>query len=373
MDNIVSYSERMLDGFDKTPFNAVDSLILAWMSYLRFPADMASVCTWGGARFAELFRAELFPTLFFRIWDTESSKRLFTAMAASPRFRDIRVMGAQAHFDTEQEKQFAALSYLLPQGEIYVAFRGTDSTLVGWKEDFNMAFQYPVPSQREALEYLEEAARHTYGKIRLGGHSKGGNLAVYAAANSSNEVKARIERVYSHDGPGFPEGALESDEFLSVEDFIDKTVPQSSLIGMIMERQENYRIITSSRVSVWQHDPFSWAVEGCDFVPSEALTPDARYLDRTLNEWLSSLSREERELFVDSIYRLVSNENAETFKQLRAEWKTALPSIIEEAEKLDPTTRKFLLETAQNLLATGVKNVPELWSAARNDEDEQGK
>ena len=171
--------------------------------------------------------------------------------------------------------QFAAMTFDLPDGSSYIAFRGTDATIVGWKEDFNMAFQYPVPSQAEAADYLNEAARHCRGKLYVGGHSKGGNLAVYAAANCRPDVSARLARVFSHDGPGFLEQALQSEAFRQVLPKIEKTLPQSSMIGMLLEHQENYKIVKSSSISIWQHNPFSWEINGDDFSYRAPIPPMA--------------------------------------------------------------------------------------------------
>ena len=242
MRNMITYAEETLACFDRLPFNRVDSLILSWAAYLRLPEEHLEAHDWRGVRLGELLRAEDFGCLFQRHWDVGSSRRLFTALAASPRFRDIRVMGYTQQTDPEQEKQFSAMTFQLNGDMGYVAFRGTDSTLVGWKEDFNMAFQYPVPSQEEAERYLAQAAKHCKGELQVGGHSKGGNLAVYAAAHSAGEVQERIARVYSHDGPGFLGAVLRSGEFQAVTAKIDKTLPQSSLVGMLLEQQEKFRI-----------------------------------------------------------------------------------------------------------------------------------
>ena len=339
MRNMITYAEETLACFDRLPFNRVDSLILSWAAYLRLPEEHLEAHDWQGVRLGELLRAEDFGCLFQRHWDVGSSRRLFTALAASPRFRDIRVMGYTQQTDPEQEKQFSAMTFQLNGDMGYVAFRGTDSTLVGWKEDFNMAFQYPVPSQEEAERYLAQAAKHCRGELRVGGHSKGGNLAVYAAAHSAGEVQERIARVYSHDGPGFLGAVLRSGEFQAVTSKIDKTLPQSSLVGMLLEQQEKFRIVKSDRAGFWQHDPFSWLVEGNDFCFLEELTPDAQYMDKTLNRWIGSLTTAERERFVDSLYGLVDAAHIETLAQLRAEWHESVPAILRAASQLDPDTQ----------------------------------
>ena len=364
MDNIITYAEKTLASFDRLPFNRVDSLILSWAAYLRLPEERLEVYDWRGLRLGELFRAEDFGGLFQRHWDVRSSRQLFTALAASPRFRDLRVMGYTQQADAELEKQFAAVTFQWEDRWGYVAFRGTDSTLVGWKEDFNMAFQYPVPSQEAAERYLAQAAKYCKGELRTGGHSKGGNLAVYAAAHSAEEVQKRLVRVYSHDGPGFLSAVLRSGEFQAVAPKLDKTLPQSSLVGMLLETLANFQIVKSNRVGLWQHDPFSWQVEGNDFCPQGELTPDAQYLDKTLNRWIGSLTAAERERFVDSLYGLVDTAHIETIAQLRAEWQESVPAILRAASQLDPDTKEFLFQTGKALVSLAVKNFPEMLEGA---------
>ena len=172
------------------------------------------------------------------MWDMEQSRRLFAALAASPRFRDVRVCGYIQKTDLEKEQQFAAVLFRLNRNLSYVAFRGTDLSLVGWKENFNMAFQCPVPSQEEARRYVAEAARYCEGGLLLGGHSKGGNLAVYAAAKSEAPVWERIVRVYSHDGPGFLEEVVRTEGLVRAAAKVDKTLPQASSLVCCWSRPE---------------------------------------------------------------------------------------------------------------------------------------
>lgn len=363
MDNIVTYAETELAPFGQRPFSAVDSLVLSRFAYFRLPAAAKDARGWEGMRIAELFRADYYAELFRYNYDPESAKRLLTALAANPRFRDIRVCGYVEQTDPATEKQFAAMCFLLG-GAVYVAFRGTDSTLVGWKEDFNMAFQCPVPAQISAAAYLSEAAAHCGGELLVGGHSKGGNLAVYAAAFCGGHVKRRINSVYSHDGPGFLPSVLESAEFAEISARVDKTVPQSSLIGMLLEHQENYRVIKSNGFSVWQHDPFSWAVESGGFSPVPGLTSNARYFDRVLNEWVAALTAAEREQLVELLFGLVDTENVQTTSQLRAEWKQSLPTAFRAASGMSREDRDFITRIAKALVSLCVRNFPEIWHSA---------
>ena len=359
MDNIITYAETCLDSFAVRPFSDVDSLILSCVAYLDLPEELTAAHSWKGLPLRELFRAEHFDRLFSVTFAPERTKKLLTALAASPRFRDIRVMGYVDHIDEMLEKQFSAMTFRLADRLSYVAFRGTDSTIVGWKEDFNMAFRSPVPSQEEAIRYLTVAGRHCPGKILLGGHSKGGNLAVYAAAFCKESLQLRIERVFSHDGPGFLPHVLQSPGFVRIGSRVEKTLPQSSVIGMLLEHQEDMKIVKSKTVSLLQHDPFTWVVEKGSFLPLDQLTLDARHVDRTLSAWLLKLDNRERERIVDALFGILETTDIRTFDQLRTDWQKALPAVARQVRHLDADTRELLFRALRELAALSLKTLPQ--------------
>ena len=352
--NICDYVESELDTFVERPLGAVDSLVLSWFSNFRLEALGEQVTgSVPGVPLRETLRAECFRGLF-DLWDPESCKRLLQAMAASPRFRDIRVSNfvmEREGGDTPSPKQFSAVTLLLDDGATYVAYRGTDATFAGWREDFDMTFARPVPSQVAALDYLVgRVAPATAGPIVLGGHSKGGNLAVYAAAEAPAEVQRRVTRVFSHDGPGFDAEFLASEGFRRIAGRIDKTLPQSSIVGMMLENQEDYSVVRSTSVGIFQHNPFSWVVEGQGFVEVEGISAGARHTDAALNAWISGRTPEERRRFTDELYDLLTFDGAKTFAELRDDWQRTLPELTLRIARMDPETRRFMLETVSALV-----------------------
>ena len=358
MENIIAYTQKNLKTFDQCPFSSVDSLVLSSIAYIHFPRSMQELEGFQGIRLQELYRAEYFEEMFVNIpMFSEDTKTLFCAMAASPRFRDIRIKAYTEQYDLLTEKQFSAVTFQINPQLCYVAFRGTDGTLVGWKEDFNMAFQSPIPSQEEAVRYIEKTAIYCPGRLYVGGHSKGGNLAVYASAMCRENVQSRIERIFSHDGPGFLESTLQSTEFKNISERIEKTLPQSSIIGMLLEHQESFHIVKSNKAGLLQHDPFTWFVEDHDFIYGEKLTLDAAYADRTLTDWLHKLSEDDRERFVDSLYGVLTTNNLANLEELRSNWQTVIPATLHAATQLDGDTKKFLLHTLKELASLGIKNV----------------
>lgn len=358
MNNIITYAQNTLETFDVLPFSPVDSLILSSMAYIHFPTGISDKTMVEHLRLCDLYRAEYFQGMFEHILMQEKMKQLFFALAASPRYRDIRIINFTEQLDPETQKQFSATTFQLTPELAYVAYRGTDDSLIGWKEDFNMAFQSPIPSQLEAVRYLEQTASDCFGKIFIGGHSKGGNLAVYAAAMCNPTIQHRIGAIFSHDGPGFLESTLESREFQIIIPFIQKTLPQSSVVGMLLENQEQFRIVKSSRSGLLQHDPFSWIIEEHDFVYIDGLTKNARYTDKTLTDWLNQISVEDRERFIDALYGILTTSGMSSVDDLKADWHAAFPSTIHAMSQLDNDTKKFLLHTLGELASLGIKNFP---------------
>ena len=363
MRNMLDYARSQLERFDERGFCTVDSLILSWVAYTRLPAgdpDLAPARGWEGVRLADLHRAEHFDAYYAGMLSEEAGLALLAAVAASPRFRDVRVMGYVDATDPRAEKQFAAMTLRLAEDLSYVAFRGTDASLVGWKEDFNLAYRCPVPSQTEAARYLGDVAAQVNSEPLLDGHPQGGTLAVYAAATAPGDVGDRVRRIFSHDGPGFLAEFLATEDYRRVGPRVDKTIPQSSVVGMLLEQQESYRVVRSSRAMIWQHDPFSWVVEDCDLVSLDGLAPDARYLNRTISAWLSGLTAEQRGRFIDTLYSVIDLGDVSTTHELRADWRRSIHVRARAFAGLDAETRSFVTQTLTALVPLGVRVVPGL-------------
>ena len=365
MGNIISYVEETMATFDEVPLGAVDSLVLSTLAYTCVPEEVAGARGWEGVRLIELLRAEHFGSIYARMWAPKNALRLLKAAAASPRFRNVLVCGYVDELDADAQKQFSATTYRVAPGRAYVAFRGTDNTLVGWKEDFNMAFCCPVPAQEAAARYLDEVAARVPGTLVTGGHSKGGNLAVYSAAKCGDAVRGRVERAYSHDGPGFMEAVLLDPDFVRTAGKVEKTLPQSSIVGMLLEDQENVSVVRSKSVGMLQHDPFTWDVVDGALVLLERIGADARYVDKTLQGWVASMSEEERGRLVDTVYEVINTNGDVTFEEWRADLGKTLPAVARAASRLDRETAGFLTRMLRELALMSVRSLPALFDARR--------
>lgn len=348
---------------EQDPFNEVDSLILCALSYVRL--DGAVPGPGGGRvplhRAAEAWGAQNGPPPGRGQGFEESCARLLPALAETARFRDMALLGYVDELDPGEEEQFSALTVLTGDGRAYAAFRGTDDTLVGWKEDFNMCYMDSVPSQREAARYLERCAGLGL-PLRAGGHSKGGNLAVYAAAFCRRGVQARLEAVYNNDGPGFNGRVLEGEDYRRVRERIHTFVPQSSVVGMLLEHEESYTVVHSVGLGLLQHDPFTWEVLGRGFCRLDDVTGGSRFLDLTLREWVAAMGREERERFVDALFEILGAAGAAAQSEITPARFRSAAGVLRGLKNIDEPTRKLLGDVLGSLFRAGRKYAPAVFA-----------
>ncbi len=351
MANILDYLDWRGDiTFDQSPFNEVDNLILAELSFVPLRGIVPEHAAEGTISLHEA--AERY---FSTQWDEKVSLglivpsvifTLFRKTSECRRYRDIALTAFVDHIDLDLQKQFAAITALIDDQQAYLSFRGTDDTLIGWKENFNMGVLEAVPSQKEAVAYVNEVAGAiSHPTLYIGGHSKGGNLAIYAAIHADEQIKPRIAHVYSNDGPGYRSEVVASACYTEMQERIETIVPQSSVVGRLLEHDNRYRVVLSNASGLWQHDGFSWQVVGTHFVEAEALSKESEMIDRSLKKWIADMDDEKREKFIDSLYRVLTATNAKTLTELTKDrnwlWKMLRNS--------DSTSRKTVLESLAQL------------------------
>ena len=309
MANILDYLDWRGDlTLAERGFNEVDNLLMAELCFLDFsgivPADFsAPVFLPDAMRQYDAAR----PQETMGVLVPEQIPELGHKMAASRRFSDLTLCAYVSRTDEETQTQFSALTILLPDKTAYIAFRGTDDTIVGWKEDFNLAFLPVVPAQKMAAEYLSAAAAALPSHpLRVGGHSKGGNLAVYSAVFCGEAVQNQLMRVYNNDGPGFRTSLLGLPEHKRVAGRITTILPESSVVGMLLEHEERYEVVRSTQSGLWQHDGFSWQVRGERFEHLPDLTEGGKLVDETIRTFILSLSPEQRVAFTDALFDILT-------------------------------------------------------------------
>lgn len=337
--------------FRAAPFCEVDSLILSMLSYVNMedivPAPGRNVelpSVWAASKeFLERYPDPKQAKMGVLI--PKDIIKMMRAMRSTKRFGPLKMCNFVNMIDPKTELQFSAVTFLLGNGTAVVTYRGTDDTLVGWKEDMNMCFLPVVPAQLKAVEYLHTVAETHKGKIILAGHSKGGNLAVYAAVHCDPTIRERITAVYSNDGPGFGKNILDDPDYQQVRPLICNLVPHSSVVGMLLEHDENFTVVKSRQKSgLLQHNGLSWEILGNSFVHLKDVTADSRKLDRTVNQWIRDMTPEQREEFAEAVYQLFSVDGAQTLTDLVAARKKWFSHTKHLDPKVHETIQKMLSE-----------------------------
>ena len=329
--------------FTERPMTDADSLVFCQFSYLKFDGMVPLVSE--NRRSVTMKQLKEHPDYEKLYADTrfeKDNRALFEAMYKSRRFRSLKMNCYINIVEPEWETQFSAITFFMDDSTMYIAFRGTDETIVGWKEDFNMAFQFPVPSQEYAAKYLNMVTGKLHNHFFIGGHSKGGNVAIYAAMMCTEPVKKRIIRIYCMDGPGFPKEVLQKKEYAEIEERIVKILPHSSLVGMLFETSDHYKVVESKSFGLLQHNPFSWLLEKGEFIYVKQLSSSQKKKDETLNDWVCALSCEDRKIFVDTLYQIISASKAENLIDFSADLKKSMNGMIEAMKEINPETRRTL-------------------------------
>ena len=310
MANIIDYVQWRGDiPLAQVPFGEIDALILSYLSYMPFAGILNSGMQGEGTLLGDAAQALL--TLNAQehsklAYSEKEDRQLLAALRGSERFCGARLIGYVDQYDRASEKQFSAVTFLLADGTAFVAFRGTDDTLVGWKENFNMTFDREVPAQRDAVAYVQALCKARALPLRLGGHSKGGNLAVYAGMCSPDAVREAIVAVYNFDGPGFNEEVAASPAFTRLGERVRTFVTQSSLIGILLWHNEPFTIIKSDSVSVFQHNVYTWQLMGGRFIELERRSGSSLFADDTLKRWLAQMPPQQREAFINGVFSVIA-------------------------------------------------------------------
>lgn len=362
MKNIIDYVSLATDSFLERPFNSVDSLILSQLVMLRFEHFVSDqlLSEDEAPTLAELATRSDIENIYLDVWHSKNARLLIAAVADSRRFGRIRVQYFVNRIDLEQERQFAAIIFLLEDGSSYISYRGTDETLVAWKEDFNMAFISPVPAQVDGLNYLLKWAAFNSRPLRLGGHSKGGNIAVYASSFAPIEIQDRIIKVYNHDGPGFLADFYLEAGYRRVRNKIEKTIPQSSVVGMLLENQDDYLIVKNVYPWFVQHNPFTWELHELDFAYRPGLDQSAINRANLVSSWLATMDEEARQTYINTLYEIVQATGASSFFDLTDDWQQRAKALIRAIKEMDDESKSFLKESIRSFFHLAAINVFEI-------------
>ncbi len=353
MGTVLDYLEKYGKySFQEMPMTEVDSLALCQLSYLKFDGmvpGQEEKAVLPAVTLESLKDHPDFEKLFADVRYEKPNRALYEKMISGERFRSLQLNYYINVIEQRWETQFSAVTYTMGDGTRYIAYRGTDETIVGWKEDFNMAFLSPVPGQAYSVEYLNSVAEKFDGPFYVGGHSKGGNLAVYSAMNCDAKLQDRIVKVYSMDGPGFRPEVLKNCDYEKIADRVVKILPNSSLVGMIFESGMYFQVVKSKTFGLLQHDPYTWLVTGNHLVRADHLYERRQQMDNNLNEWILSLNEQQLRTFVDTLYQVITASRADNLIDFTAEWKKSMNGVIAALKEVDEDTVEALKEIVRSL------------------------
>ncbi|MBR1718368.1 MAG: DUF2974 domain-containing protein [Bacilli bacterium] len=346
METINNYLKYFKDvPFSESPFNDVDNIIFSTLVYLDFeklinkPIKLKDL---GKKYFNNIDYRELKKSPIIIRRTTDNFELLFNG----DRYKDIIVSDYVKFVDSE--KQFCAMKFK-DNSFTYIAYEGTDDSMIGWKEDFQMIYKFPVPAQKMAIDYLNRVAKFSDKKIIVGGHSKGGNLAMTASMYAKSYIRKKIVRVYNNDGPGFRIKEYNSQAFKNMEKKLRMFVPEESAVGMLLRNTNNYKVIKSSGKGLFQHNPNNWKCYGPIFL-SGTLSEDSLDVHRKIIKWLNRHDDIKRKKMVESVFDMIDKSEIKLFSELRQLRLTRLVKLIKASKDVDKESKDLVISAIKVLL-----------------------
>lgn len=358
MKNMLDYIKEFGHvSFEERAFSEIDALVLTELEYLPLekvvPSDENGenfVTVKEIAEYMQEHKQELFDENPMMI--TQERHEVSQVIADAPRFQSLKFFGVVSVWDKDTTKQFAAVTVEVEPSVRLVVFRGTDETLIGWKEDFLMTYSPLVAAQTDAKEYLAKQASLWDGDLMISGHSKGGNLAIYAAATQEEDVQLRIVDIFCFDSPGLYRSVLETKGYQNIVPLAMRYIPQDSLVGLMLESEVPYVIVKSNATGAMQHSAMTWEIEDGQFIKMEKLTKNSQLNDQTFKKWTESVSDEELELFWNVFFELLFSVGIDTVNDLYGQFMHYVQEFLKAAGDMDEEKRELLTRIALLLVST---------------------
>ena len=358
MKNMLDYIKEFGHvSFEERAFSEIDALVLTELEYLPLekvvPSDENGedfVTVKEIAEYMQEHKQELFDENPMMI--TQERHEVSQVIADAPRFQSLKFFGVVSEWDKDTTKQFAAVTVEVEPSVRLVVFRGTDETLIGWKEDFLMTYSPLVAAQTDAKEYLAKQASLWGGDLMVSGHSKGGNLALYAAATQEEDVQLRIVDIFCFDSPGLYRSVLETKGYQNIVPLAMRYIPQDSLVGLMLESEVPYVIVKSNATGAMQHSAMTWEIEDGQFIKMEKLTKNSQLNDQTFKKWTESVSDEELELFWNVFFELLFSVGIDTVNDLYGQFMHYVQEFLKAAGNMDEEKRELLTRIALLLVST---------------------
>lgn len=374
MANLIDYIEWRGDiTFEMKELNEIDAAVFSQVVYAPFEKVLQDGVVYTFADAAELLEgtdpAELEGGPFARQAGIETLR----ALRSTERFGALRIAAFILDTSIDEESQFCAMAVEISPDTVVIVYRGTDGTIVGWHENFNMGFMKATTGQRKAVEFINKAVKPCYSTVYVAGHSKGGNLAMYASVFSDASVRDRIKAVYNNDGPGFLDEVIESAEYKAMVPRIRTFIPESSMIGIILEHREKVYVVGSTASGFDQHSPMTWKLKGIHFEELPSTDAKSQFVDKLIRSWLVGMNQEQLKTFSETLFRTLENENIETLEEL---WKLKPNQWMDIAKKESAASKEqqSILGTAVHvLLSEGGRQLKESILPEKQDKSDKNE
>ena len=371
MANFIDYLTWRGDlSFEQDSFNEVDNILCSMLAYVDFagivPAkDEGSILLYDAIGcFLEKYTEKEIGDMSYTVG---LALPLMKKITSCRRFERVRVSDYINEVDIQKGIQFSALTFLMEDRSLYIAFRGTDESMVGWRENLSLSVVDKTPGQEMAISYVNNAMKRKRVPLWIGGHSKGGNLAVFAAVHCRERIKKHIVAVYNNDGPGFLKEMVASEAYQAMLPKIKTIIPEASIVGLLLEHEEDFEIIASQKTGIWQHDANHWQVEGNHFIRVPRTNDLSEFLDMTITSWLDKMDMKEREVFIEKIFTLLEEEKIETVKDLSSLRLDRWLELIKKANSLNEGEADIIKKSIYTLWEEGQKSLKSLFSRKRPD------
>lgn len=350
--------------FEQDRFNEVDNLVLCSLAYMNLDTvikeigkEEPTVREVGITFFKQLKCDKTEPqNIFFKEYLS-----IFRGMYRKKRFGTIRIRNYYGIMDKEKLIQFAAMEFVLPDNTPYIVFRGTDDSFIGWKEDMFISMEV-IESEKEAFKYLERVLKQHDGPVRVGGHSKGANLAMYASLLTKGENQDRIIEIYNNDGPGFLDNILSEhwDNVGVIESKVKRYLPEESVVGMLLNNIGNPVIIKSNKSRIFQHTMTNWNVEGTKMVRAKEISAFSIKTQTVITEWLNSFEDKKKQEFFDDLFDALEATGAENFSNLQGGGVKSIQAVIKKLNHLNPETKEKMRLVLKEMILESNRKVPSL-------------
>ena len=338
--------------FEQSPLNEIDYAIFAQISYNNFNgivngdtldinhSEQKKLC-----QVAKEFEesADFETRKYNGPLINENTSTLLKLASLSNRFSQVKLCAFVDELDEKKGMQFSAYTAILDDKTAIITYRGTYTEIVGWQEDFDMAYKFPVLAQTRAVEYLEEVSSFLPHNIILLGHSKGGNLAMYAGAYCKDSVKKRIVKICNLDGQGFSKEIIGNKNFASINQKLVTFLPQASVVGMLFYRNGDTVMVESNEKDIlYQHDMFSWKILGNKFVRANTRSEKSIKIEKEMKELLDGMENSELEKFVKGVFGIFDIAEAKTLQDFQNNWIKKSGDILTYMNTLDKQTKDNL-------------------------------